>query len=366
MTTVWDRMVGQDQAVRLLQVAAERPVHAYLLVGARGSGVEDAARCFAAALVAPDGDERITELVLRGQHPDVVEIEPELTVISIRQAREEIIPEASRSPVEGGRKAILVAEAEKLHPNAAGALLKTLEEPPASTFFVLVTSSPDELLDTVRSRCQRIDFSPLDEATIGATLERGGIDHDTAELAARLGGGHLGRARALAGEWRGLRDAFASVPGRLDGTGAAVAAVAAELVAAGEEAIGNVSAEHERELATFDAEAEASRYTKRDLAAIRRRMTTRHHRRERSARRQALLEGITAIETVYRDALAGPDAPRRNVDRSAPPFPAATCLRALDACREARQAVESNPNEALLLERLLLRLGGAPTTHEVG
>ena len=54
----WDRVVGQDKAIALLQRAAERPAHAYLLVGPRGSGIEEAARCFAAALVAPDGDER--------------------------------------------------------------------------------------------------------------------------------------------------------------------------------------------------------------------------------------------------------------------------------------------------------------------
>ena len=91
----WDRVVGQDRAVAQLQGAAERPVHAYLLVGPRGFGVDDAARCFAAALVAPDGDERgRTGSSLRGVHPDVVEFEPEGGTYRVKEdVRERIIPE---------------------------------------------------------------------------------------------------------------------------------------------------------------------------------------------------------------------------------------------------------------------------------
>ena len=78
----WDRIVGQDKAVALLRRAAERPVHAYLLVGPRGSGIEEAARCFAAQLVVPDGDERSWDLILRGVHPDVVEIDRALAIFA--------------------------------------------------------------------------------------------------------------------------------------------------------------------------------------------------------------------------------------------------------------------------------------------
>ena len=76
LTAVWERVVGQERAVGLLQRAAERPVHAYLLVGPRGSGLEDAARCFAAEVVSPEDDQRVQDLVVRGMHPDVVEFEP--------------------------------------------------------------------------------------------------------------------------------------------------------------------------------------------------------------------------------------------------------------------------------------------------
>ncbi len=83
---MWERVAGQERAVTLLQHAAERPVHSYLLAGPRGSGVEEAARCFAAALIAPDTDERAWDLTLRGRHPDVVEVDPPESILRVETA----------------------------------------------------------------------------------------------------------------------------------------------------------------------------------------------------------------------------------------------------------------------------------------
>ena len=94
----WARVVGQDRAVAQLQRSAERPVHAYLLVGPRGSGIEEAARCFAAAVIAPDGNDRAWDLVVRGVHPDVVEVDPPATQIRVEDAQL-IVDEVSRSPI---------------------------------------------------------------------------------------------------------------------------------------------------------------------------------------------------------------------------------------------------------------------------
>ena len=96
---MWERVVGQERAVGLLKRAAERPVHAYLLVGPRGSGLEDAARCFAAEVVAPDHDQRVQDLVMRGMHPDVVEFEPEANQTLVAQAEADI-RESHRAPIE--------------------------------------------------------------------------------------------------------------------------------------------------------------------------------------------------------------------------------------------------------------------------
>lgn len=359
---VWDRLVGQDRAVALLQRAAERPVHAYLLVGARGSGVEDAARCFAAALVAPD-DDRVADLALRGMHPDIVEFEPEGAGFRVNEdVRQRIIPEASRSPVEGARKVIVLYEADRLSANAAvsaNALLKTIEEPPPRTVILLVTSMADELPETVRSRCQRVDLAPLSDAAIREALERDGVDPDRAALGASLAGGQLGRARALTGPMADVRHAFVSAAAHLDGR-AGTAVAAAESIT--EVLKATVTALEDRQAEDADAlleELERAGYPDRSRSALVNRLADRHKREHRAARRRALAEGIAALETVYRDALAGDDVPRRNLDRPVLFVAPAAAVAALDACRVARESLERNPNEALLLERLLVSLPAA-------
>ena len=290
-------VIGQDRAIETLRRAAERPSHAYLLVGPRGSGVEVAARAFAAMLIGVD-DERGTALVARGVHPDVVEFEPAGASYRVKDdVRERILPEAARAPIEAERKALVLFEAERLRGNQnepANALLKTLEEPPARTVLVLVTSAPDDLLPTIRSRCQRIDFDPVSDGTVSDALERDGIAPDIATTAAALGGGQVARARALAGPLRALREAFASAPARLDGTGATALALAEALNVAVDNAAAEVAARHNEELAMFDAEMERLGYTDRDAQRMRRRIEERHRREARRTRIDLLIEIIGA------------------------------------------------------------------------
>ena len=96
-----------------------RPVHAYLLVGPRGSGIETAARCFAALLIGADGDDR----VLRGRHPDVVEFRPVATMYSVeRDVRDAILPAVHASPIETERKCVVLLEADRLNPESSNTL----------------------------------------------------------------------------------------------------------------------------------------------------------------------------------------------------------------------------------------------------
>jgi len=355
----WDRVVGQDEAVKVLRHAADRPSHAYLLVGPSGSGVEDAARCFAASVVAP-GDERALELASRGVHPDIVEIDPAATQIRVEDAQT-ILDEAYRSPVEGTRKVILVFEAERLNEQAANKLLKTLEEPPDTALLVLVTAGADQLLSTIRSRCQRVDFAYLGPDAIRSALRADGVDEQRIELATRLGGGRLDRARALAGPLAGVRDAFAAAARTSTGTGSGAAAGVAAAEAAMSAALANLEQSQADELERLTAELAASGYPDRVVRTQVRRLADRHKRAHRAARTELLVEGITAIETVYRDALAGADAPRLDPGELPLPLVPRSCTRALDACRAARQALaEFIPNETLLLERLFLHLPAVP------
>jgi DNA polymerase III subunit delta' len=352
-------VIGQERALSALRRAAERPGHAYLLVGPRGSGVEDAAREFAAMLVGVGDDERGSRLVMRSVHPDVVEFEPGGASYRVKEdVRERILPEAARAPIEGERKVLVIFEAERLRGNqneSANAMLKTLEEPPDRTVVVLVTGAADDLLPTIRSRCQRIDFDPIADDDVRAVLEREGVPASEAGTLAALAGGQIARARALSGRLAGLRAAFASAPARVDGYGASSFAIAQELDAEVEGATAAVEREHKDELAAFDAEMERLGYSEREAQRMRRRIDERYKRETRRTRIDLLIEGVTAIESVYRDVLAAP-APPLNADRPALRVNARAAAVALDACREAREAFLINEKGLVRLVALLMTL----------
>src|SRR6476646_2210570 len=241
-------VVGQERAVETLRRASERPSHAYLLVGPRGSGVEAAARDFAALLIGVGDDERGLRLVQRGVHPDVVEFAPGGPSYRVKEdVRDTILPEAARAPIEAERRVLILFEAERLRGNqneSANAMLKTIEEPPPLTIVLLVTAVADDLLPTIRSRCQRIDFDPVADDVLVGALERDGTPSEIASTAAALAGGQLARARALVGSLGPLRAAFAAAPTRVDGTGATAFGLAEELGAAVDQAADAVTGRH--------------------------------------------------------------------------------------------------------------------------
>ncbi len=123
-------------------------------------------------------------LVQRGVHPDVVEFAPGGPSYRVKEdVRDTILPEAARAPIEAERRVLILFEAERLRGNqneSANAMLKTIEEPPPRTIVLLVTAAPDDLLPTIRSRCQRIDFDPVADDVLQAALERDGVDPETA------------------------------------------------------------------------------------------------------------------------------------------------------------------------------------------
>ena len=355
---MWDGVIGQERAVARLRRAAERPSHAYLLAGPRGSGVLEAARCFAAALVCPDGGCGACNACRRARsarHPDVIEVEPAGTFVVVDQV-DEMMKEAFTSPFEAERKVIVLTEADRMNEPAANKLLKTLEEPPARTHFVLLSESPDELLPTVRSRCQRIDFAALSDADITAALVASGSARTAAASAARLASGRLDRARALAaapGEGVGaalglaaLRSAAIEVAAALDGTGAAAALGAEAIQAVLADTLAGLEKAQKQEAKALETELTEAGYPDRLARRLRRDLEQRQQRAARRARTDAVAEVVTALEWYYRDALVAgaPDA--------AP---------ALAACAAARQIIVARTaiNEALLLEHLLVSLPAA-------
>ena len=145
-------IIGQPKAVEQLRAAIPSPVHAYLFVGPAGSGKQEAARAFAAALLHDDR-------ALRDVHPDVVIVEREGAAISVAQARE-ITRLAARSPSEGNRKVLILTEFH-LVDEAAPALLKTIEETTESSVFVILAERLTRELATVARLGFKFEFSSL-------------------------------------------------------------------------------------------------------------------------------------------------------------------------------------------------------------
>jgi DNA polymerase III subunit delta' len=133
--------------------------------------------------------------IARGSYPDVLVVEPEASgSIKIEQIRE-VVAQTAYRPFEGRRRVIVIDEADAMGADAQDALLKSLEEPPPATVFVLVSARSDTLLPTVRSRCSRLRFGRLGPAEIARALVRDhGYTEDDARTMAALAGGSLGRA----------------------------------------------------------------------------------------------------------------------------------------------------------------------------
>jgi DNA polymerase III subunit delta' len=327
-----------------LKAAAKQPVHAYLFVGPPGTGKRQAARAFAATLLCEAGgeDDCVTcGLVLDERHPDFVVVEREGASIRVGQARD-IIRLAARSPVEGDRKVLLLTDFHLVE-EAGPALLKTIEEPPASTIFVILAEQVPPELVTIASRCVRIDFPPLSADAIANALVADGIDTAAAAAAAASAGGRLDRARLLASDagFVARRDAWLAVPSRLDGTGAAVAKVVDELVALLDESVAPLKVRQQEEVAVLEERME--RYGEKGSAA--KELEDRHRRELRRLRTDELRWGLSLLAGVYRD---------RAVESTGPSLRAATS--ALEALATAGEELIRNPNETLQMQALLLRL----------
>ncbi|HEX2272737.1 MAG TPA: hypothetical protein VHG90_02570 [Acidimicrobiales bacterium] len=341
---VFDAVVGQDRAVAQLRAAARAPVHAYLFTGPPGSGKRPAARAFAAALLCPEGGCAECDVCVRVAaevHPDLVVVERQGPYITVAQARE-IQRLALRTPNERPRKVLVLSDFHLVR-EAAPTLLKVVEEPPASTvFLVLAEHVPSELV-TIASRCVRIEFAALGPDDIAAALVAEGTDPATAADVAEAAGGRLDRARLLASDpgFAERRRAWRAVPSRLDGTGATVAAVAAEL---GEllsgAAVGPLQARQAAEQAALEERVERAG----ERGAGRKELADRHRRELRRLRTDELRFGLATLSAVYRDALVAGTTDRLGA------------VAAVEALRAASENLVRNPNEALLLQALLLRL----------
>ena len=183
-------VIGQEHIERTLKNAIEqnKVSHAYLFCGPRGTGKTTMARILAKALlcekgptVDPDGTCPECEAIAQGQHPDVYELDA-ASRTGVENVREEIISRVNYAPTRGAWKVYIIDEVHMLSTAAFNALLKTLEEPPGHVVFILCTTDPQKVPETIQSRCQRFDFHRISAEAIvsrlGAICVKEGVDFE--------------------------------------------------------------------------------------------------------------------------------------------------------------------------------------------
>lgn len=330
-------VIGQERAVAQLRSASTEPVHAYLFVGPRGAGKRRAALALAGEWVGSGDDrERSRRLAASGDHPDIVIVEPEGNTLRMDEARV-VVMEASRAPIEGSVKIIVIDRFHDAEPEAAAALLKPIEEPPRSIRFILLAEQvlPEHV--TIASRSTQIDFPAVAEAAIARALIDRGVPTDLASAAAEGSGGDVERAELLASDeaFAARRRLWWEAPGRLDGSGHRVGEIVAELRAAVDHAQEPLDDRHQGESAAL-AELEDQVGSR---GSGRRTMEVRHRREARLHRTDEWRMGLATLAQRYRRA--GLDV--RN-------------LEVFETLSDAAEALLRNPNEELWLTALMLDL----------
>jgi DNA polymerase-3 subunit delta' len=348
-------------------LADDRPSHAYLFHGPAGTGKREAARAFAAELLAAGADDpdEVRLRVEHGSHPDLTWVEPTgAHVMRVDDIEEPVVAAATHTPFEARRRVFVLERVDTMNDEVANRLLKTLEEPAGYVHLILLTDQLGGVIDTVVSRCQLVRFDPLPAARIAEALQAEGVDAAAADACARLALGDGRRARFLAAEdGRALRaDVEQLVRAALAGADAegpvepwrALLARAEERREAAEEAL------DEKKRDRLELEPKD-----RERRALEREFDEMAKREGRRARTQVLDLGLELATLSFRDlvclAEGAPEAVLAT-DRADTLAPAAQgrdprrLRQAAQLCEETRQSLELNVQEDLALTSLSLRL----------
>jgi DNA polymerase-3 subunit delta' len=385
---VFSDLVGQDSVARQLRQAASAAArvlrgetvlgmtHAWLFTGPPGSGRSVAARAFAAALLCPDqgcGHCASCRQVRAGSHADLMLVRPDGLSYGVKQTRN-LVLRAAAAPSGGRWQVVLFEDADRATEQAANALLKAIEEPAPRTVWLLCAPSAEELVTTIRSRCRLVVLrTPPSAAVAEVLVRRDGVDPASALAAARAAQGHIGRARRLATDPDAARrrQDVLTVPSRVTSLGPALAAAAALVKAAEQEAAAATEELDmpEREAlrqafgegSTGKGVAKAVRGAAGALKDLEDRQKSRATRLKRDALDRALLD----LAAFYRDMLtvqlgadvelasAGYEAELRRLAAASAPESTVRRIRAIMACRE-RLAVSVAP--LLAVEEMTLSL----------
>jgi DNA polymerase-3 subunit delta' len=373
----WDAVLGQAAAVRTMAaaLAADQVAHAWLLVGPSGVGQRELSRALAAALNCPVSDDpaqgcgtcSTCERIAKGAHPAALEFEPEGQFHVVDAVRGEWIPTATRTLTEGRRKVLRVVAADRMNEGAQNAFLKILEEPPPSVVWVLDVDDAGALLDTIVSRCRRVDLVPWTPDAMTVLAAQLGVPDDARPALVRAAMGSPDRLRDLADpELARARWHHLAVVDQLAERGpGAVVPLAKELVAWAKGRSAVLKERHAGEMERLE-QAYGVEGGQGWPPGVRQRLTRRFERLERQEQRRALDMLLDDLGSYLRDLLAvssgAGEAAIVNLDHLAALRRDATRLEVPDvvaglaAVERCREALERNGMPELQVERLLLAL----------
>jgi DNA polymerase-3 subunit delta' len=313
--SVWDSVVGQGKAVEQLHQLAVNHVHAFLFIGPEGCGKDEAARAFASQLItgSDNAASREADLIMRGSFSDVIEVLREGAAVDKDEA-EAIIRLATTTPTESKVKVVIVHEVHLMRDSAAARLLKTIEEPSEKVIFILLADQLVPSLATINSRCVVVQFAA----------------------------NNAYRERLLANDpqFAHRQEAFASIPYKLDGSGATVALIVDEMFELIEQATVPLIAEQKKELDELEARVSLTG----ERGSGRKALQDRHKRQLRKFNTDELRSGLSTIASTYHALIVSetqyPDESKYH--------------DAIHRIHKAMGSLGLNVNEELLLQSLFL------------
>ncbi|WP_430868308.1 DNA polymerase III subunit delta' [Demequina aurantiaca] len=373
--SVWDDVVGQDEQIAPLRAAVgsiDSMTHAWLITGPPGSGRSHAARAFAAALQCDSGGcgtcrECLTSL--SGAHADVTLVATEKVTISIDEVRG-LISVAQNAPSQGKWRVIVVEDADRMTERTSNVLLKSIEEPPPRTVWLLCAPAAQDVAITIRSRSRVINLRmPDPDAVAQLLIDRDGVEPALAREVALAAQSHIGVARRLARdpEARARRDQIVALATEIRGVGDAVLA-AADLVSVSEQDAKASSEERDKDernalLRTLGAD-DGGRLPPALRAQVKQ-LEDDQKRRATRFKRDVLDRAITDLQSLYRDVAAiqvGAQVElinathRSHIEQLAGRTTLADTMRCLDALATARTRLAGNVAPLLALEAMALAL----------
>lgn len=392
LTGVWSDLIGQEHVADYLRRAADSAhnfadaqsqalsshgmAHTWLLTGPPGSGRATSAKAFAAALACSNGGCGVCaqcRLVISGTHPDVELVLPTAVQYRADEVRA-LVDQAQMMPTLSQWLVIIIEDADRLNDASANALLKALEEPTPHTVWMLLAPSSADVLPTIASRARHLTLRTPNLEHIAEMLHRTlGVSQEIAEIAVRCSQGHIGRARALAGDeqarqrrldvlrvpssLRSLSECFALAKVLVETAQADAEAVCEPLNAADDEALAQAFGDgaEGRGIGTFASRSRA------EAARLKRAQDSRARRVLRDQFERVLLD----LTGLYRDVLMQQTAPTVSLinpdhadvvtNLATASTLDATTLR-LAALRQASQRLRANSAPLLVFEALLVAL----------